>query len=155
RRQANAAAALLLLDQADPVWRHLRQSASPFFRTWLVHRLAATSPDPRRPLEQLKIEIDEKSQRALLLALSRYAGSAARPQFEDDLGAGAEGLWRDPPDPGVPSAAKLRRRPSPRKLALPPADENPADALGAGRRWWVAPHGSTFAILPGPIEFEM
>jgi formylglycine-generating enzyme required for sulfatase activity len=156
QRQANAAVALLLLDQADPVWRQLQQSPAPFFRTWLVHRLAATGSDPRRPLEQLKIESDEKSQRALLLALSRYAGSAVRLPFEDEVVAVARKLWRESTDSGVHSAADHLLRTFDRDPGGEAPTENaPADALDAGRRWWVAPHGSTFAILPGPLEFGM
>src|SRR5262249_54699423 len=143
-------------DQPDPVWRHLRQSGSPFFRTWLVHRLAGTGVEARQPLEQLKIESDEQSQRALLLALYRYAGSATRPQFEDEVVAVARKLWRESADSGVHSAADHLSRAYNREAGLEaPVEDSPADALEAGRRWWVAPHGSTFAILPGPIEFQM
>ncbi|MGE5192436.1 MAG: formylglycine-generating enzyme family protein, partial [Deltaproteobacteria bacterium] len=68
----------------------------------------------------------------------------------------AKMLWRDSPDPGVHSAAAHLLRTYGREDGLSaPADESPADALDAGRRWWVAPHGATFAILPGPIEFTM
>jgi serine/threonine protein kinase/formylglycine-generating enzyme required for sulfatase activity len=156
QRQANAAAALLLLDQADPVWQHLRQTTAPFFRTWLVHRLAATGADPRRPLEQIETETDERSHRALLLALSRYAASASRPQFEEQAVAVAKRLWHDSRDSGVHSAAEhLLRAYGREKGLVAPADDSPVDALEAGRRWWVAPNGSTFAILNGPIEFQM
>ncbi|MGE5195618.1 MAG: serine/threonine-protein kinase, partial [Deltaproteobacteria bacterium] len=81
QRKANVAVTLLLLDRADSVWPSFRETADPFTRTWLIHRLAATGADPRRVLARLSVETDESAQRALLLALSRYSASTLRPQF--------------------------------------------------------------------------
>jgi formylglycine-generating enzyme required for sulfatase activity len=102
------------------------------------------------------VETDESSQSGLLLALSHFAASPARPQIEDEAADVAAKLWRTSPDAGVHSAAEHLLDVSGRRgSASPLAADTPAEALAAGRRWWVAPHGSTFAILQEPIVFRM
>src|SRR5947209_3621385 len=85
RRQANAAAALLRLDDAEPAWRLLRHTSQPDARSYLVRDLAPLGADAPAVVRRLEQEQDLSARRALILALGEYAAEQLPPNLRARL----------------------------------------------------------------------
>jgi formylglycine-generating enzyme required for sulfatase activity len=72
KRQANAAVALLRLEQSDKVWPLLQHSEDPTVRSYVIHRLGPLKVDVKAVLNRLKNEPDLTIRRALLLSLGEF-----------------------------------------------------------------------------------
>src|SRR5262249_47085135 len=72
KRQANAAAALLRLEQPNKVWPMLQHRLDPRTRSYLIHRLSPLGAEPRAILERLDSEPDVSIRRALILSLGEF-----------------------------------------------------------------------------------
>jgi len=171
KRQANAAVALLRMNQPEKVWPLLKHSPDPRVRSYLIHRLFPLGADPTAIVRRLDEEPDLSSRRALLLALGEFSplplggeGSGVR----GSLLAKVQQLYRDDPDPGLHAAAEwlLRTwkqdnwiRQQNEEWAKDEQRRNQASraalAPGASRQWYVNTQGQTFVVLPGPVEFQM
>jgi formylglycine-generating enzyme required for sulfatase activity/tRNA A-37 threonylcarbamoyl transferase component Bud32 len=151
RRQANAAAALLHLQAADPAWPLFKHGPDPTTRSYLIHRLAAVGLGPQVLLRRLETEDDESARRALLLALGEYP----RPEVASLLPR-LLAEYRTNPDPGTHSALDwLLRQRWGQADRLRAADAELAGRPPGARRWYVNRHGDTLAVVPGPVEFTM
>ena len=105
-RQANAAVFLMLNGHEDSTWRLLKHSANPGVRSELIHRVALLGVDVEILLTAMRSIDDVSTQRALLLALSEYAGDAVQlsaPEFIDEL----LDIYRETRDAGLRSAAEF------------------------------------------------
>ena len=100
KRQANAAVALLRMDQPEKAWPLLRHSPDPRVRTYLIHRLAPLDVDATTIAKRLEEEPDLTARRALLLGLGEFSEKQL-PSSERSLAAeAAEDLshrWRPRP----------------------------------------------------------
>jgi formylglycine-generating enzyme required for sulfatase activity/serine/threonine protein kinase len=167
RRQANAAAALLRLGQAERVWPLFRHSPDPRLRSYLLERLASLAVDGGLVARRLEEEPDVSARRALVLGLGEFTGDELPAEVRSRLVPRLLQWYQDDPDPGIHGAIDWLLRhgqegPAPRKL-----DWGQAAALGkidaglqgqtplAGRRWYVNGRGQTLAVIPGPVEFLM
>jgi len=72
RRQANAAVALLKLNQVEKVWPLLKHGPDPRARSYLIDRLGPFGVDPQILLDRLKEEREVSVKRAILLSLGGY-----------------------------------------------------------------------------------
>lgn len=127
KRQANAAGALLRMNQPAKAWPLLEHSPDPRVRTWIIHRLALLGIDPAALAERINVlgslrEPDrsrsERSalaneilfnhevsvRRALILALGEYDDSS--PVDREALGENLLAFYRDDPDAGIHGAAE-------------------------------------------------
>jgi len=156
KRQANAAVALLRMDQPAKVWPLFVHRPDPRVRSYLIHRLAALGADPRAIVKRLEEEPDVSAQRALLLAVGEFTDkdylAAERQAMLRQLFA----LYRDGPDAGLHGAAAWLLRQWGQKERLLETDHELATGKVEGdRRWYVNGQGQTFAVIPGPVEFVM
>ena len=71
-RQANAAVALLRMNQSAKVWPLLKHSPDPRVRSYLIHRLSPLGADAKAIVKRLEEETDITIRRALLLSLGEY-----------------------------------------------------------------------------------
>src|SRR5262249_8717861 len=69
KRQANAAVALLRMNQPGKVWPLLKHSPDPRVRSYLIHRVSPLGADARAIVKRLDIESDVTIRRALVLSL--------------------------------------------------------------------------------------
>jgi formylglycine-generating enzyme required for sulfatase activity/serine/threonine protein kinase len=166
-QQANGAAALLQLGDAERVWPLLQHSPYPDRRSYLVQRLAPLGIDATSLVQRLEEEQDVSARRTLVLALGEYTAEQMPAELRTRLVPRLLEWYRSDPDPGLHGAIDwllrhAREGPEPRKFdwgqaaALSKADEEqrgkepPKD-----RRWYVNQTGQTLAIFPGPVEFLM
>ena len=150
RRVANAAVALLTLDDPEPLWAKLRHDDDPIVRALLIQRLAGLPVGPRLLLDRLGSEADPGARQALLLTWAEVADTGrVGPKLRGELVEAIGGLYRDDPDPGVHSAARLaldrwgNRAIVDRLDAQVRAESKPP----AGRRWEAGPNGHRFALV--------
>ncbi len=153
RRQAQAAAALMLLGRPEKTWPLFQHSAEPRARSWLIHLLAMLSVPPDIILDHLSQETNVSAQRALWLAvgeLSEKLDEAMRVKLVSQL----EMVYREHADSGLHAAAEwtLRRLDSDGLIETIDRDLASPDPA-ANRAWYVNQHGQTLAIFQGPIEF--
>jgi serine/threonine protein kinase/formylglycine-generating enzyme required for sulfatase activity len=174
RRQANAAVALLRMNQSTKVWPLLKHSPDPRVRSYLIHQFAPLGADASSILERLGKESDVTIQRALILSLGEYRvegwGSEERAVLVNKMLE----LYRTADDPGLHAAAEwlLRRWMQASRLKQIDAEwakdnkerekrlehirQELAKGTGMARpRWYVNGQGHTLVVLPGPVEFQM
>jgi formylglycine-generating enzyme required for sulfatase activity/tetratricopeptide (TPR) repeat protein/tRNA A-37 threonylcarbamoyl transferase component Bud32 len=173
QRQANAAVALLRLNQPAKVWPLLKQSPDPRVRSYLIDRLAPLGADAGAILKQLDKESDLGILRALLLSLGEFPEKDLTPEERKTLLPKLQDMYRTAADAGVHAAAEslLRqwkedawlketnqawagdkqqqvKRLEQTMLALPKEpDHSP--------RWYVNGQGQTLVVMGGPVAFWM
>ena len=72
KRQANAAVALLKMNQPEKVWPLLKHSPDPRVRSYLIHRFGPLGADAKAIVKRLDEEPDITIRRALILSLGEY-----------------------------------------------------------------------------------
>ncbi len=85
KRQANAAVALLRMNQPAKVWPLLKHSPDPRVRSYLIHRLGPLGADAGAIVKQLEIESDLTIRRALVLSLGEYGETDFTPDARNAL----------------------------------------------------------------------
>jgi formylglycine-generating enzyme required for sulfatase activity len=176
KQQANAAVALLRLNQAGRVWPLLKRAPpdDPRRRSYLVHRLGPLGADAGVLLQRLQTEPDVSVRRALLLSLGEFPekdlGPATRTLFLPYL----ENLYRMDSDAGIHAAAEWLLRRWWREEWLTEVNASWAkDSEGRTKRlenlgqllkqqrekappqWYVTSEGQTMVVIPGPVQFRM
>jgi hypothetical protein len=111
KRQANAAVALLRMNQPEKVWPLLQHSPDPRVRSYLIHRLRPLGADAGAIVKQLDIESDVTIRRALVLSLGEYGEAAFTPDARKALLPKLQEKYRTASDPGLHAACEwlLRR----------------------------------------------
>jgi formylglycine-generating enzyme required for sulfatase activity/tetratricopeptide (TPR) repeat protein len=174
KRQANAAAALVKMNQPAQVWPLLKHCPDPRVRSYLVNRLGPLGADPTGILKRLDEEPEVSSRRALLLALGEFGEKEFPPGERERLLPRLLDLYRHEPDPGLHgSAAWLLRRWDQGEKIKEIDREWAQDKQGRDQRlshirrelakgpgpvkpqWYVNGQGQTMVVLPGPVEFRM
>ena len=174
KRQANAAVALLRLNQPETIWPLLRHSPDPRVRSYLIHRLSPLGADPTAIIKRLEEEPDLTIRRALLLSLGEYSEADLPPATRKPLISKVQEMYRTAPDPGLHSAAEWLLRQWGQDESLKQVNEEWAkDHEGQNKRlesigkllakdkektppqWYVNTQGQTFVVIPGPVEFLM
>jgi formylglycine-generating enzyme required for sulfatase activity len=153
RRRANAAVALLAIDQGERAWRMLRHSSDPGPRSYIIDRAASLGLDPRVVIQRLKVEPDAGARLALLLSLGGFETDRLPKSEAITL---AVSLFRDDPDAGIHSAAEWLLRRWNCKDEICRMEESLARRRPtAGHRWYVTGGGHTMSVINGPVTFHM
>jgi eukaryotic-like serine/threonine-protein kinase len=181
KRQANAAIALLKMNQPAKVWPLLRHSPDPRARSYLIHRLSPLGIDPKAIVTRLGVETEVTIRRALLLSLGEFGEADFTPVDRNTVLSMVQELYKSERDPGLHAAAEWllrtwnqggwlkevndgwakasrgRRRPETGGVrgGGPPPQEPPVAHAPGSPRWYVNSQGQTFVVLPGPVEFQM
>jgi serine/threonine protein kinase/formylglycine-generating enzyme required for sulfatase activity len=173
KRQANAAVALLKMNQPAKIWPLLKHSSDPRARSYLVHRLGPLDVDPAVILKQMQDPATEISiRRALLLSLGEIPSDKLPLTEGGQLISQVWDLYLENDDPGLHAAAEwlLRQWQQYKKVEKAEqewASDDPArtkrltristelaNAKGkAPPRWYVNGQAQTMVVLPGPVTF--
>ncbi|QDU19995.1 protein kinase domain-containing protein [Urbifossiella limnaea] len=162
RRQANAAAVLLAVGEAEPVWPLFGypKDGDPTARSELVHRAAGVGVDAGALVGRFRAVADVSAKRALLLALGEFppAAVADRAGLTGELLA----LYKDHPDPGLHGSIDwLLRQRWGQAAELVAIDAGLAGAAKGGdpgktaKDWYVTGAGQTFSVIRGPKELTL
>ena len=171
-RQANAAVALLKLNQSANVWALLKHSPDPRVRSYLVHRLGPLGTDPKTIIRRLDEEPDITIRRALVLSLGEFDEQQLPPENRNALLPKLQEMYRAATDPGLHAACEWLLREWKQKDWLKELNESWAkdkekrenllegfqQLLAKDRppqQWYVNSQGQTLVVMPGLIEFVM
>jgi formylglycine-generating enzyme required for sulfatase activity len=106
KRQANAAVAMLRLNQPQKAWALLKHSKDPRARSYLIHRFAPLGADPAAIVRQLNVEPDATVRRALILSLGEFDQKQWRPADLTGLIENLLVMYEKELDPGVHAATE-------------------------------------------------
>jgi eukaryotic-like serine/threonine-protein kinase len=174
KRQANAAVALLKMNQPGKVWPLLKHRPDPRVRSYLIHRLGPLGADAQAINKRLNEEPDITIRRALLLSLGEYGEKDLSLEDRKALLGKLQEIYRTEADPGLHASAEWLLRTWKAEEWLNQEKEKWAKD-GAGRekkidgikelvtkdkekappQWYVNTQGQTFVVIPGPVEFMM
>jgi formylglycine-generating enzyme required for sulfatase activity len=106
RRRAQAAAVLLTLGEAEPVWPVFAfpSDGDPTARSYLLARLVDLGADPVALMRRFEAEPDVSAQRALLVALGGFPPDLVPAAARAALAGRLLTLYREHPDPGLHGA---------------------------------------------------
>ena len=107
KRQANAAVALLRMNQPAKVWPLLKHSPDPRVRSYLIHRLGPLGADAGAIVKQLDEESDLTIRRALILSLGEYGETEFTPDARNALLPKLQEMYRTASDPGLHAACGM------------------------------------------------
>jgi formylglycine-generating enzyme required for sulfatase activity len=174
KRQANAAVALLRLNQPAKVWPLLKHSSDPRVRSYLIHRLSPAGADAKAIVNQLESESDVTIRRALLLSLGEFGEKDFTPDDRKALLPKLQEMYRTGTDPGLHAASEWLLRMWKQEAWLNQINdewkkdkeqrekrlEEIKQALARGKentppQWYVNTQGQTFVVIPGPVTFTM
>jgi len=172
KRQANAAVALLRLNQPEKVWPLLKHSPDPRVRSYLIHRFGPLGVDFLSVVNRLDQESDITIRRALILSLGEYGERELSSDVRNSLLSKLQAIYRTAADPGLHAATEWLLRTWKQETWLKQVNEEwalasrerkrpefPAKAPVAyapgSPRWFVNTQGQTMTVIPGPVEFLM
>jgi formylglycine-generating enzyme required for sulfatase activity len=174
KRQANAAVALLRLNEPDKVWHLLQHRPDPRTRSYLLHRFAPLGAEAPVLVERLAKEPDVTIRRALLLSLGEFGEEVWSPEAKQQMVSQVQYLYREAADPGLHAAAEwlLRQwheetwleqttavwakdREQRQKRLEGVAQELRQAGEKASPQWYVNGQGQTMVVIPGPVTFRM
>jgi formylglycine-generating enzyme required for sulfatase activity len=185
KRQANAAVALLRMNQPERVWPLLRHSPDPRVRSYLIHRLAPLGADAGAIIQRFDEESDLTIRRALILSLGEYGEQELPPAARNALLPKLQTIFCTETDPGLHAASEWLLRTWMQEAWLQQVTEEwvqdkqqreqrlerieqqleasraaGADSKSIGLpaappRWYVNGQGQTMVVIPGPVEFVM
>jgi formylglycine-generating enzyme required for sulfatase activity len=174
KRQANAAVALLRMNQPEKVWPLLKHSPDPRVRSYLIHRLSPLGVDAGAILKRLDEEPNVTIRRALLLSLGEYDEKGLSPEARNAVLPKLQDIYRNDADPGLHAASEWLLRQWKQAALLKLANDDWAkDQERREKRldgikelltkekgktlpqWYVNGQGQTMVVIPGPVEFLM
>jgi serine/threonine protein kinase/formylglycine-generating enzyme required for sulfatase activity len=174
KRQANAAVALLRMNQPDKVWPLLNHSPDPRVRSYLIHRLGPMGADAGAIVKRLDDDPDITRRRALILSLGEYSAKELSAEARKAFVPKLKEIYRTESDPGLHAAAEwLLRRWKETTWLQQVTDELARDKETQSKRlesirqllnkdkektpsqWYVNSQGQTMVVIPGPVEFRM
>jgi formylglycine-generating enzyme required for sulfatase activity len=173
KRQANAAVALLRMNQAEKVWPLLKHGPDPRVRSYLIHRLSPLGSDPGAIIMRLDTEPDITIRRALILSLGQDGGKELSPDTRKTCLPKLQAAYRTDSDPGLHAAAEWLLRTWHQEAWLKQVNvfwakgkEERGKRLASIRQllskgkekspqWYVNGQGQTMVVIPGPVEFVM
>ncbi|MSR58765.1 MAG: hypothetical protein EXS05_14120 [Planctomycetaceae bacterium] len=166
QQNANAAVALLRMNQPEKVWPLFKHSPDPTVRSYLIHRLGRLGAEATAIIKRFEEEPDITIRRALILSLGEFDEkqfpTAHRQPLIDKLLV----VFKNDPDAGMHGAVEwlLRHWGQSNKLQAiddqlsKRASEAQPSLAGAENdhsgRWYVNSQGQTFVIVEAG-EFEV
>jgi formylglycine-generating enzyme required for sulfatase activity len=174
KRQANAAVALLKINQPVKVWPLFKHSDDPRVRSHLIHRLSPLGADAQAIIRRLDQEPEISIRRALLLSLGQYGEKDFTLEDRKALLPKLREMYQKESDPGLHAAAEWVSRTWKEEGWLKQVNEKWAkdgerrekkiaeikelvrkDKDKTPPQWYVNMQGQTFVVIPGPVEFRM
>jgi serine/threonine protein kinase/formylglycine-generating enzyme required for sulfatase activity len=174
KRQANAAVALLRMNQPAKVWPLLRHSSDPRVRSYLVHRLSPLRADAKAIVQRLEEEPDLTIRRALMLSLGEFGEKDFPPNERKAMLPKLQEMYRTEADPGLHAASEWLLRTWKQEAWLKLTNDEWAkdkeqrdkrlqgihqllarDKEKSPPQWYVNGQGQTMVVVPGPVEFVM
>jgi eukaryotic-like serine/threonine-protein kinase len=176
KRQANAAAALLKLNQPEKVWPLLKRTPpdDPRVRSYLIHCLYPLGVGAGAILKRLDEEPDVTIRRALLLSLGEYDEKGLSQDARKALLPKLLDIYSNDADPGLHAACEWLLRQWNEEVRLKQMNEEwtkdqeqrekridgikqllTKDKEKAQPQWYVNGQGQTMVVLPGPLKFMM
>jgi serine/threonine protein kinase/formylglycine-generating enzyme required for sulfatase activity len=174
KRQANAAVALLRMNQPKKVWPLLKHSPDPRVRNYLIDRLYPLRADAGAILKRLNEEPDVTIRRALILSLGEYGKKDLSLEDRKAVLAKVQEIYRSDADPGLHAASEWMLRQWKKEKWLEQVNEewaqdkeerekrleNIKNTLAKEKektlpQWYVNGAGQTMVVIPGPVEFLM
>jgi formylglycine-generating enzyme required for sulfatase activity len=174
KRQANAAVALLRMNQPEKVWPLLKHGPDPRVRSYLIHRLGPLGADAEAISKCLDEEPDLTSRRALLLSLGEFSWTRFPPDARKALLPKLQGIYCTDSDPGLHAAAEWLLRTWQQEAWLKEVNDEWVKDKGQREKrlegirrtvakerektppqWYVNGQGQTMVVIPGPVEFVM
>ncbi len=155
----------------------LSHSADPRLRSFIVNWLNPLGADPKLiaaeldrldspatshappvtgNMDTILFHPETSQRRALILTLGTYGMEGMFPGEREPLAGKLYVLYRDDPDSGIHGGAEwtLRQWKQHEKLKEMDAELRKVEDWGQ-RRWYVNGQGQTFAVIEGPVEFDM
>jgi eukaryotic-like serine/threonine-protein kinase len=175
KRQANAAVALLRLNQPGKVWPLLKHHPDPRVRSYLIHRQGPMGADAALLVKRLDEEPDLTIRRALILSLGpeEFGPQAWTPEGKTALLERLQDLYRTASDPGLHAAAEWLLRQwqqetwltqineawssdkEQRQQRLDGIEQRIRKEQDKTPQWYVNGKGQTMVVIPGPLVFLM
>lgn len=171
KRQANAAVALLRMNQPGKVWPLLKHSPDPRVRSYLIHRLSPLGADAQAIVNQLEKENEITVQRALVLSLGEYSEKDFTLKDREALLPKLREMYQQDSDPGIHAAVGWLLRTWKEEGWLKQENEkwakDKAQRLeGIGKlltkdkektppQWYVNGQGQTMVVIPAWEPFVM
>ncbi|MFI5357987.1 MAG: AAA family ATPase, partial [Opitutales bacterium] len=171
KRQANAAVALLRMNQPSKVWPLLQHSPDPRARSYLIDRLSPLGADTKAIVKQLAEEKEISIRRALLLSLGEFSEKDFTPDERKALLPKLQEMYRTATDPGLHAASEWLLRQWKKEAWLKEINQAWAgdkqqqlkrleeimhelkkETSKEERRWYVNGQGQTLVVIPGPVE---
>jgi formylglycine-generating enzyme required for sulfatase activity len=155
RRQAQAAVALLQLEEPERVWPLLEHKPDPRLRSFLIHRLGPLQTDVQALLSRLAEEGEVSRRRALVLSLGSYALEALPAEARATWLPRLRQWYRDEVDAGLHGAVEwlLRRWGDGAEIAR--MEKELASTKRGPRQWQVNGQGQTLVVVPAGATFWM
>jgi formylglycine-generating enzyme required for sulfatase activity len=175
-RQARAAVTLVRMGKAEEVFPLLRYSSDPRLRSFIINWLNPLGADPKviataldridpsvkpthaeppKTMNAILFHPNTSMRRALILALGTYGTKDLSPTEREPLSVKLLDLYRNDPDSGIHGAAAWTLRQWKQQAKLQAADDLMKMKDRGDRRWFVNSQGQTFAVIEGPVEFDM
>jgi serine/threonine protein kinase/formylglycine-generating enzyme required for sulfatase activity len=174
KRQANAAIALLRMNQPAKFWPLLKLCPDPRVRSYIIHRVSRLGVDSGTIIKQLEAEPDITIRRAIILSLGEYDERNLSAETRKSLLPRIEEIYLTQNDPGLHGAAEWLLKKwqhhawlknladecvhdkAQREKRLEIIKERVISADGkASPQWYVNAQGQTMVVIPGPVEFVM
>ena len=174
KRQANAAVALLRMNQPEKVWPLLKHSPDPRVRSYLVHRLGPLGADAKIIVERLSEERNVTIRRALILSLGEYAEKDLTREDRKALLPKLQEIYCTEADPGLHASAEWLLRTWKEETWLKKVNDEWAKnkeqresrlegirkALAKDKektppQWYVNNQGQTMVVIPAGQPFVM
>ena len=174
KRQANAAVALLKMNQPEKVWPLLKHSPDPRVRSYLIHRFGPLGADARAIVKRLHEEPDLSARRALILSLGEFGEEEWSANEQNVLTRNLRKMYCTEADPGLHAASEWLLRSWKQEAWLKRMNDEWAEdkkqrekKIEAIRQtlakekektppqWYVNGQGQTMVVIPGPVEFMM
>ena len=174
KRQANAAVALLKMNQPGKMWPLLKHRSDPRARSYLIHRLAPLGAEAGTLAQRLKEEPDVSIRRALLLSLGEYGEKELTPGARQAMLPSLQELYRTAADAGLHAATEWLLRTWQQESWLKQVNDGWAkdkkqrekrlqgiqqlltkDKEKAPPQWYVNGQGQTMVVISGSVEFVM
>ncbi len=177
KRQANAGAAAIKLNQPEKVWPLLKYGPDPRVRSYLIHRLAPLGCDPAAIVARLGSEPDVTARRALVLSLGEFTELQLPAAQRAKLSPMLQAIYLAENDPGLHSAADWLLRQWGKASWLKTADQQLLEGkagrnkalhdlvqatgqatgpLGAAKpHWFIDSRGQTMIVVSATSEFMM
>lgn len=154
-RSANVTARTLVLGLREgndaPVWRALRYDTDPRLRSHVIHELGQSGVQLKTLVDRFWVETDDGAKQGILLAIGDYEGGG-KSVARRELVAKLEVEYRTNADPGLHSAISWLARRWGAEFRFQEIDRELVGSPVDGRRWYVAPDGTTYTVFRAPIE---